>query len=152
MTETKVTATTFAAKPRAERLATMQQLRESLESGSLQIVDARSEKEFCGIEQLNNKRAGAIPGAKHLEWIDLIDKETHRFKPATDLRSLFNDAGIDLTRPTAAHCQSGGRSSVMAFAMELMGAERVSNYYASWFEWSGAEDTPVVAGKPKQKD
>jgi thiosulfate/3-mercaptopyruvate sulfurtransferase len=35
----------------------------------------------------------------------------------------------------------------MAFAMELMGADGVSNYYPSWAEWGNTEDTPVVPGK-----
>jgi 3-mercaptopyruvate sulfurtransferase SseA len=37
----------------------------------------------------------------------------------------------------------------MAFALELMGAKDVRNYYRSWAEWGNAEDTPVV--QPKQK-
>jgi len=150
-TETVPTPTTFAAKARPDRLATKEQLLEALKSGKLQIVDARSENEFCGIEKLANKRAGSIPGAKQLEWIDLLNKETHRFKSAADLRKLFQEAGIALDRPTAAHCQSGGRAAVMAFAMELMGAEGVSNYYRSWSEWGNADDTPIVPGKAKGK-
>ena len=39
----------------------------------------------------------------------------------------------------------------MAFAMELMGAEGVRNYYRSWSEWGNADDTPVVPGKAKEK-
>jgi thiosulfate/3-mercaptopyruvate sulfurtransferase len=141
----------FEAKARLDRLATKEQLLDSLKGDKLQIVDARSEKEFCGVEKLTNKRAGAIPGAKQLEWIDLIDKETHRFKSAANLRTLFEQAGIALDKPTATHCQSGGRAAVMAFGMELMGAKDVSNYYPSWFEWSNADDTPVIRGKAKEK-
>lgn len=141
----------FAPKVRADRLTTKDQLLESLRTkGSLQIVDARSEKEFCGDEKMNNKRAGAIPGAKQLEWSDLLDKPTQRFKTATQLKSLFADAGIALDKPSTAHCQSGGRASVMVFAMELMGAKSVGNYYQSWTEWGNADDTPVVPGKPKK--
>jgi thiosulfate/3-mercaptopyruvate sulfurtransferase len=143
-------ATTFTAKPRADRLATKEQLLDSLKNGKLQIVDARSEKEFCGTEKLTNKRAGAIPGAKQLEWIDLLDQETQRFKPVADLKKLFEEAGIRLDQPTATHCQSGGRAAVMLFGMELMGAKNVSNY-SSWSEWGNAEDTPIVPGKPKEK-
>jgi thiosulfate/3-mercaptopyruvate sulfurtransferase len=140
----------FEAKARPDRLATKEQLLDSLKGGKLQIVDARSEKEFCGIEKLTNKRAGAIPGAKQLEWIDLLDKDTQRFKSAASLRKLFEDAGIALDRPTATHCQSGGRAAVMVFGMELMGAKGVSNYYPSWTEWSNDPTTPVVPGKAKQ--
>ena len=35
----------------------------------------------------------------------------------------------------------------MVFAMELMGATEVRNYYLSWAEWGNAEDTPVVVPK-----
>ena len=140
----------YTPKLRADRLTTKEQLLESLKKGTLQIVDARSEKEFCGDEKMNNKRAGAIPGAKQLEWIDLLDKPTQRFKTATELKALFADAGIALDKPSAAHCQSGGRASVMTFAMELMGAKSVGNYYQSWSEWGNADDTPIVPGKPKK--
>ena len=56
---------------------------------------------------------------------------------------------VALDKPTATHCQSGGRAAVMAFGLELMGAKEVGNYYSSWSEWGNAEDTPVV--KPKAK-
>ena len=39
----------------------------------------------------------------------------------------------------------------MAFAMELLGANGVSNYYPSWSEWGNAEDTPVELGKAREK-
>jgi thiosulfate/3-mercaptopyruvate sulfurtransferase len=75
----------FVAKARAG-LATKDDLLKSLDGGALQIVDARAGGEFCGIDKLNNKRAGAIPGAKQLEWIDLLDRDTHRFKGPGELR------------------------------------------------------------------
>ena len=87
------TPTTFQATLQSKRLATKGQLLAALKDKSLQIVDARSEAEFCGIDKQKNKRAGAIPGAKHLEWIDLIDKETQRFKTADQLRTLFRRSG-----------------------------------------------------------
>jgi len=135
----------------AARLATKDQLLGALRGQSLQIVDARSEGEFCGTEKLKNKRAGAIPGAKHLEWSDLIDKQTQRFKPPAAIRDLFEQAGIEVDRPTATHCQGGGRSSFMAFGLELMGAKEVQNYYRGWGEWGNADNTPVEPGKAKPK-
>lgn len=140
----------FAAVPHAKRLATKARMLDAVKAKDLQIVDARSESEFCGLDKLTNKRGGAIPGARNLDWTDLIDKPTQRFKDAQQLRRLFQEAGIDLDKPTAAHCQSGGRSSVMHFALELMGAKDVSNYYASWGEWGNADDTPIVPGQPKK--
>ncbi len=143
-------ATQSELRPIVDRLATKEKLLAALDNHELQIVDARSEAEFCGDEALKNKRAGAIPGAKHLEWDDLLEPKTGRFLAAEEMSRQFANAGIDLNRPTATHCQSGGRASVMAFAMELMGAKDVSNYYRSWHEWSNSADTPVVKGEKKK--
>lgn len=150
-TEPALAAGEFKAVAAPERLATKGEILKSLSGDKLQIVDARSEGEFCGIDPLKNKRAGAIPGAKQLEWVDLLDNESHRFKSPDELKKLFDAAGIKLDRPTATHCQSGGRAAVMAYGLELMGAKDVRNYYKSWSEWGNADDTPVVKPEPKKK-
>jgi thiosulfate/3-mercaptopyruvate sulfurtransferase len=134
--------------PQPARLATKEQLLSDLKVKHFTIIDTRSEDEFCG-DIKKAKRGGAIPGAKHLEWVEVIDKKTQRFKSAPELAKLFKDAGIDLARPAVTHCQSGGRASVTAFALELMGARDVRNYYRSWAEWGNADDTPVI--RPRQK-
>lgn len=149
--EAAIKSTEFKAVAAPERMATKDELLKSLSGDKLQIVDARSEGEFCGTDALKNKRAGAMPGAKQLEWIDLIEKDSQRFKSPDELRKLFDAAGIKLDRPTATHCQSGGRASVMAYGLELMGAKAVRNYYKSWSEWGNADDTPVVKPEPKKK-
>jgi thiosulfate/3-mercaptopyruvate sulfurtransferase len=132
--------------PRRERLATKPQLQRMFkgEMAGMQIVDARSVGEHCGTEQ-TAKRNGAVPGATQLEWSDTLDPKTGRFKSAAELARLFHEAGIDPGRPAATYCQSGGRASVMAFALELMGGKDVRNYYKSWNEWGNDPDTPVVA-------
>jgi thiosulfate/3-mercaptopyruvate sulfurtransferase len=146
----KVEAVEFRAEPRTGLLATKDNVLEMLRNPQWQIVDARSWKEHCGLDAGKNRRAGAIPGAKHLEWSDLIDQKTHRFKSPDELRRLFERAGISLDRPTATHCGSGGRASVMAFGLELMGAEHVRNYYRGWTEWGNTDDTPVVKPEGRQ--
>lgn len=140
----------FEATPHSRRLAKKGQILRSLAESRLQLVDTRSEGEFCGLAPGGNQKAGAIPGAKHLEWSDLIDLDTQRFKPPQELRQLLQQAGIDLNRPTATYCQSGGRASVMAFGLELMGAKKVRNYFRSWNEWGNVPDTPVVEPSPSR--
>lgn len=147
---TFVASANLDAKSQIQRLATKQQLLKKLNDKEFQIVDARSAKEFCGSDKMQNKRAGAIPGAKNIEWITLIDPQTQRFKSPNELQKLFQESGIDLNKPITTHCQSGGRAAVMAFGMELMGAPNVSLYYASWSEWGNADDTPVIAETSKR--
>jgi thiosulfate/3-mercaptopyruvate sulfurtransferase len=135
--------------PRVERLTTKSQLLAALKDKPPQIVDARSDGEFCGTDARDNKRAGAVPGAMHLEWTDAIDKKSGKFKKADELSKILADAGIDPSKPAITYCQSGGRAAVMAFTLELMGGDKVSNYYRSWSEWGNDPDAPVV--KPPKK-
>jgi thiosulfate/3-mercaptopyruvate sulfurtransferase len=134
--------------PDRERLGTKEQVKKWVEGKAGQILDARSTGEYCG-EADTAKRNGAIPGAKHLEWSDTLDKKTGRFKSAAELGKMFREAGINPARPTTTYCQSGGRAAVLAFVVELMGGKEVRNYYRSWAEWGNAEDTPIA--KPRKK-
>ncbi|MEZ6070114.1 MAG: rhodanese-like domain-containing protein [Pirellulales bacterium] len=136
----------FTAVPHVRRLLGKQRLLSLLGGGRLQVVDSRSEGEYCGTTPLKNRRAGAIPGAVHLEWSDLVDADSHRVKSAAQLQGMFDAAEIDLAGPVTTHCQSGGRAAVMVFALELMGADNVSNYYRGWSEWGNADDTPIQPG------
>lgn len=141
--------TTPRLSARQHRLATKQQVLDSISKKTWQIVDARSKGEYCGKVEMA-KRNGAMPGAVQLEWSDLLDPKTQRFKSAAELARIFRAAGIDLQQPTVTHCQSGGRASVMAFGLELMGAGEVRNYYRSWAEWGNADDTPIVIPREKK--
>ncbi len=136
-------------KPQPGRLATRDNVLDLIKKGQEQIIDSRSPAEFSGDRKMA-KRGGTIPGSVHLEWSDLIDRKTQRFKRAEELTKLFKEAGIDPDKPATTFCQSGGRAAVMAFGLELMGGKGVRNYYRSWAEWGNQDDTPVVTPKPKK--
>lgn len=101
--------------------------------GGVNVVDARSAKEVAD---------GKVPGAKPLEWVDLLDEKGQKFKPAGELTKLFEAQKIDLGKPCVTYCQGGGRAAVMAFALELMGAKEVKNYHKSWGEYGSEKTTP----------
>lgn len=143
----KVKPTVFPLMATSNRLATKKDVLQSLEVKSAGIVDARTEAEYTGKNKLTNKYGGCIPGAKNLDWEQLIDTKTKRFKTVAELNELFAKAKIDLNQPQIAHCQGGGRSSVLDFAMELMGAKNVRNYHASWGEWGNSDDVPIEGKK-----
>lgn len=132
--------------PIAGALATKDQLLADLKDGARQIVDARSHGEYCG-DAGAARRKGMIPGAIHLEWTEAIDPKTKKFKSPAELAALLRSRNIDIDKPAVTYCQSGGRASVMAFTLELMGGKQVRNYYKSWSEWGNADDTPVEVQK-----
>jgi thiosulfate/3-mercaptopyruvate sulfurtransferase len=143
---------TFKARATPAILSTKDKLLASLSSGApVQIVDARSHDEFCGLADRGTKRLGHLPGAKNLDWSTLVDPKTQRLHSPEKLRQLFGDAGVALDRPTVAHCQGGGRSAVVVFAMALLGSHDAANYYNSFGEWGNASDTPIVKEAAKNK-
>ena len=58
------------------------------------VWDVRSDGEWDGSANRGNKRAGHVPGAVHLEWFNLMDRETHQFKSASEIRRILNENGI----------------------------------------------------------
>ncbi len=64
----------------------------SLEDGV--IWDVRSDGEYDGSASRGNQRAGHIPGAVHLEWFNLVDRETHRLKAPEEIRRILNEKGV----------------------------------------------------------
>ena len=57
--------------------------------------DVRSSEEWDGSNDRGNARAGRVPGAVHLEWLNLITSDRHRtFKPASDLRAMLEAIGV----------------------------------------------------------
>lgn len=136
----------FKAQAVAGRLATRARVQALLKDDKAQLIDTRSEGEHCGTAKLA-KHGGAIPGSRHLEWSEVLDPKTRRFRSAAELTKLFAKAHIDPRRPVVTYCQSGGRAAVMAFTLELMGGRDVANYYRGWSEWGNADDTPIERSK-----
>lgn len=128
---TEVPASDWKPEPRLAVLADVVKLAEKKDAAC--VVDARSAAEVAG---------GKVPGAKVLEWDDLLEDKTQKFKPAGELIKLFDAQKIDLGKPCVTYCQGGGRAAVMAFALELMGAKEVKNYHKSWGEYGSEKTTP----------
>jgi thiosulfate/3-mercaptopyruvate sulfurtransferase len=88
-----VEAVKFEPRFQADRLEEIDALKKGLGSGAVTVVDTRSRDEFTGRE-VRGKRGGHIPGAKHLEWKELL-AEDGRFKTPEQLRALFRGRGIE---------------------------------------------------------
>ena len=82
--------------PRVDRSVSvgLEEVRDGCGLEGTAIWDTRSAGEYSGEVNRGNKRAGHIAGAVHLDWLELMDRETHRFKAAAELRRLLDDKGI----------------------------------------------------------
>lgn len=107
----------------------------------LVILDTRSRDEYLGTT-VRAKRGGAIPNAVHIEWKDNLGPDG-RFKPAADLRAMYESNGVMPDREVISYCQGGYRAAHSYLALRLLGYPRVRNYVASYGEWGNREELPV---------
>jgi thiosulfate/3-mercaptopyruvate sulfurtransferase len=118
-----------------------------LMAGSAQVVDARSAPRFRGEvpEPRAGLRSGHMPGALNLPFDQVVSSDGG-LKDAPMLRSIFEAAGVNLSRPIVTTCGSGVTASVLALALARLGRDDVAVYDGSWTEWGSRADTPVVTG------
>lgn len=135
------TAATWSQEPRADRLATWRDVRDRLAAPGVAILDTRSDGEYFG-EVIRANRGGAIPGAVHIEWTHNLGPDG-AFKPAADLRRMYEEAGITPDREVVVYCQGGYRAAHAYLALRLLGFPRVRNYIGSWKEWGDRDDLPI---------
>jgi thiosulfate/3-mercaptopyruvate sulfurtransferase len=80
---------------------------------------------------------GRIPGSVHLDWMETVNQEDHRFKSVDDIASIYGALGMDEDSEIVTYCHSGVRSAHTFFVLtQLLGYKNVKNYDGSWIEWT----------------
>jgi thiosulfate/3-mercaptopyruvate sulfurtransferase len=114
------------------------------------LVDVRSPQEYSGellhmpgYPQEGALRGGHIPGAKSIPWAKAV-REDGTFKPADELKALYEPQGITADKDVIAYCRIGERSSHTWFVLTyLLGYPQVRNYDGSWTEWGNLVGAPI---------
>lgn len=119
----------------------------NLQSGAEQVIDARGAARFTGEEKepRPGMASGHIPGARNIPSSTLFHSD-NSMKTGEDLRSLFEQAGADLSRPIITTCGSGVTAAILLAGLELLGKTDVTLYDGSWSEWGLDPATPKATG------
>ncbi len=118
------------------------------------MVDVRSPQEYSGellsmpnYPQEGATRGGHIPGAVNIPWSKAVDDQTGAFKPAGELRDLYQGKGVTPGSQVISYCRIGERSSHTWFVLKyLLGYPNVKNYDGSWTEWGNLVGAPIQKG------
>lgn len=107
------------------------------------LLNALSAATFRGSDQGSATRPGRIPGSANVHWQGLVDAESGRFRPAAELREIFDRAGALTGPPSIAYCGGGIAATVAIFALALAGRDDARLYDGSLNEWSADPALPL---------
>jgi thiosulfate/3-mercaptopyruvate sulfurtransferase len=132
---------TWTGSREGKTIATWQDVRAALGRPDTVLLDTRTDDEYTGTN-VRAKRGGAIPGAVHIEWTSNLTAEGD-FKPADELKTMYEGAGVTPDREVITYCQGGYRAAHSYIALRLLGYPRIRSYVGSWKEWGDREDLPI---------
>ena len=127
-------------------VASLDEVRAALKSGSALVVDARPADRFRGTvpEPRPGVRSGRIPGSFNLPFVDIVERGS--LKAPEALKAVFAEHGIDLRKPIITTCGSGVTAAILALAVEEAGGTVEGLYDGSWAEWGSRSDCEVATG------
>ncbi len=122
-------------------IAEAEDILDRLDDPDLTVWDCRSWEEYAG-QRAAAARAGHIPGAVHLDWLELMQRD-RGLRLIDDLAGLLERRGIGAQQEVIAHCQTHHRSGLAYMVARLLGFPRTRAYHGSWSEWGNRPDTPI---------
>jgi thiosulfate/3-mercaptopyruvate sulfurtransferase len=127
---------------------------EALKDPNTVLLDVRDMEEWKGESSSPYgvdfaPRKGRLPGATHILWTDFMetDSEKVNFKSPEEIRAICAAKGVTPDKEIVVYCFKGARASNTYLALREAGFEKVSNYFASWNEWS-RDDALEIDSKP----
>ncbi len=109
------------------------------------IVDALPEVIFRG-ERQDYPRPGHIPGARNVNFLRLVEKDTHRYLPEDRLRALMAPVVEGDPSQVITYCGGAIAASSDAFLLDLLGVKNVAIYDGSLSEWAADPSLPLALG------
>ena len=118
------------------------QIKENITSKEAILVDARSNRRFCGLipETRENLKSGHIPNAINLPFLEVL--KDGKFLSTNEISAIFKKLKID-KRPKIFTCGSGLTACILILASTLISEDNHFLYDGSWSEWGQLKGVPI---------
>ncbi|XP_071797235.1 3-mercaptopyruvate sulfurtransferase-like isoform X2 [Asterias amurensis] len=129
----------FQASFNADLFKTFGDVERNLEERKFQVMDARPEGRFQGIqpEPRQGVESGHMPNSFNVPFPKMMEEKdgTLKFKSPDQLQKTFEAAGLDMSKPITASCGSGVSACILALGAHLAGMEGVAVFDGAWEEY-----------------
>lgn len=107
------------------------------------LLDARNRQQFGPGAADGRSKAGHIPGAHNLFWMDTLESPANPvLKPADTVRASYKNAGIPDAGKVVVYCNTGMQASHAYFTLKWLGYSPVL-YDGSFHDWIRHPGAPV---------
>ena len=147
----QVSRGTFQPKWTPSMWSGKEEVVEAVKNEDAVILDVRDYEEWCGASSSPYgvdfaPRKGRIPGATYVAWTDFMDLGRGglvSFKKPEEIRELCAAKGVIRDQKIIVYCFKGARASNTYLALKRAGFDSVTNYFASWNEWSRDDELSI---------
>lgn len=111
-------------------------LKAMLGNDNLALIDAREPREYAGQTPYGERRGGRIPGAIHLYYKQLMDKQGQLLSRG-QIVEILQQKGVSQSTEIVTYCSGGIRSAWLTSVLTNFGFD-AKNYAGSMWEWSAS--------------
>ena len=132
----KVKKTDYKAVENTNLVINKDQINTNIKNKKFQLIDARSEKRFLGLQPEPRKgmRSGHIKNSKNIPFQLLINND-RTFKKINELINIFKEKQISPNIEMAFTCGSGITACILGLANSIISGKKPVIYDGSWAEY-----------------
>ena len=128
----------YSANENSQLVLNKDQINKNIISKKFQLVDARGEQRFLGLQSESRKelKSGNINGSKNLPFQELVNDNGGRtFKKKEELIKIFKERQILIDQEMAFTCGSGVTACILGLANSIVSGKKPIIYDGSWAEY-----------------
>jgi thiosulfate/3-mercaptopyruvate sulfurtransferase len=114
--------------------------------GAAVLLDARMKERYEGAHEPVDARAGHIPGARSVPFIDNLVAPGGVLLPKDELERRYKETGALDAEKVVCYCGSGVTACHALLALATLGREDAMLYEGSWSDWARDDSLPAAQG------